>query len=60
MRTVLRLTPRAPFDFKFVKKKYLGGRIPSDSQIQDIYKEWGEWRFLAYWFDLWQGFDGEL
>ncbi len=45
---------------EFVKKKYLGGRTPSDSQIQDIYEEWGEWRFLAYWFDLWQGFDGEL
>lgn len=44
----------------FVKKKYFEGRLPTDAEIHGVYQNWGEWRFLAYWFDLWQGFQGDL
>lgn len=44
----------------FVKKKYLDGRTPADAEIRRIYEGWGEWRFLAYWFDIWLGFHEKL
>jgi 3-methyladenine DNA glycosylase/8-oxoguanine DNA glycosylase len=37
----------------FVKKRYFNGRDPSDGEIRAIYEDWDEWKFLAYWFDLW-------
>lgn len=45
---------------EFAAKKYFGGRKPSDAEVRAIYDDWGEWRFLAYWFDLWQGPDEKL
>ena len=39
----------------FVARKYFGGRRPSDTQVVGIYADWGEWKYLAYWFDLWAG-----
>ena len=44
----------------FVKKKYFEGRVPSDTEIHAVYENWGEWRSLAYWFELWEGFTGEF
>ncbi len=44
----------------FVKKKYLDGRTPADAEIHRIYEDWGDWRFLAYWFDIWLGFHEKL
>lgn len=35
----------------FVAKHYFDGRTPSDKEILSIYDRWGEWRYLAYWFD---------
>ena len=37
----------------FVGKKYFPGRKPSDEQLRGVYAEWAEWKYLAYWFDLW-------
>ena len=37
----------------FVGKKYFPGRKPSDEQIRGVYTDWAEWKYLAYWFDLW-------
>lgn len=36
---------------KHVKNKYFAGELPPKSQLQQLYKEWGEFKFLAYWFD---------
>ncbi|MFD1412550.1 DNA-3-methyladenine glycosylase family protein [Oceanobacillus jeddahense] len=36
---------------KHVKNKYFAGELPPVSQLQQLYKEWGEFKFLAYWFD---------
>jgi 3-methyladenine DNA glycosylase/8-oxoguanine DNA glycosylase len=45
---------------EFVRKKYFDGRTPSDPEIHGRYESWGEWQFLAYWFDVWQDFHGVL
>jgi 3-methyladenine DNA glycosylase/8-oxoguanine DNA glycosylase len=39
----------------FVKEKYFPkARKPvTDKRMLEIYDVWGEWRALAYWFDLW-------
>jgi 3-methyladenine DNA glycosylase/8-oxoguanine DNA glycosylase len=39
----------------FCAKQYFDGRKPSDAEIKALYEDWGEWMFLAYWFDLWEG-----
>ncbi len=41
---------------QFVSKKYFAGERPTDAEAQAIYAEWGEWKYLAYWFDIWQEF----
>ena len=38
----------------FVGQKYFGGTYPTDKEAQAIYDEWGEWKYLAYWFDVWE------
>lgn len=44
----------------FVTERYFDGRAPSDDEARAVYADWGRWRFLAYWFDLWQGAAEEL
>lgn len=40
---------------QFVAQKYFAGEYPGDQRAAQIYAAWGEWRYLAYWFDLWNG-----
>ena len=43
---------------RFVSRKYFGGQPPpSDAVAQAVYEDWGRWKYLAYWFDIWQGLD---
>jgi 3-methyladenine DNA glycosylase/8-oxoguanine DNA glycosylase len=35
-----------------VSERYFNGQSPGDKEIQSIYEGWGEWKYLAYWFDL--------
>jgi len=44
----------------FVGKKYFEGGPPSDAQIREVYDDWGRWKFLAYWYDLWAGLEEKL
>jgi 3-methyladenine DNA glycosylase/8-oxoguanine DNA glycosylase len=37
----------------FFSKKYNKGEKVTDADILKKYKTWEEWKFLAYWFDLW-------
>jgi 3-methyladenine DNA glycosylase/8-oxoguanine DNA glycosylase len=39
---------------QFVSKNYFAGAEVSDIQAQEIYLQWGDWKYLAYWHDLWQ------
>lgn len=44
----------------FVSGRYFEGRVPADGEAKEIYAEWGRWKYLGYWFDLWQGLDEEV
>lgn len=35
----------------FVTKKYFEGETPTEAQIRELYAPWGQWQYLAYWFD---------
>ena len=40
---------------QFVSTAYFGGQRPPDAEAAAIYETWGRWKYLAYWFDIWQG-----
>lgn len=40
---------------QFVSQKYFGGAPMSDKDGAAIYDDWGKWKYLAYWFDVWEG-----
>lgn len=42
---------------QFVSKNYFEGAAVSDREAQEIYTDWGRWKYLAYWFDIWPGRD---
>ena len=42
---------------QFVSTRYFDGDTPSDAEAKAVYDDWGEWKYLAYWFDLWEGPD---
>ena len=44
----------------FVSRRYFDGQLPSDREAEAIYADWGRWKYLGYWFDLWQGLDEEV
>lgn len=43
----------------FVSKKYFKGRKISDKKALGVYHEWGKWKYLAYWFELWEMYNEE-
>jgi 3-methyladenine DNA glycosylase/8-oxoguanine DNA glycosylase len=45
---------------EFVGRKYFSGNRPSDKDAMGIYEDWGRWKYLAYWFDIWSDFQGEF
>ena len=40
----------------FMQRKYFNGEKVPDEKAAEIYQDWGEWKYLAYWYDLWSGF----
>lgn len=36
----------------FVAERHFGGARPSDGEARAVYEGWGEWRYLAYWFEM--------
>ncbi|GAA0358585.1 hypothetical protein GCM10008932_09130 [Alkalibacterium iburiense] len=36
---------------KHVLEKYFGGEIPSKKEFESVYDKWGDYKYLAYWFD---------
>jgi 3-methyladenine DNA glycosylase/8-oxoguanine DNA glycosylase len=38
---------------QFVGEKYFSGKIPGDEEAKSVYSDWGEWKYLAYWSDIW-------
>lgn len=35
----------------FVLGRYFAGQTPTAKELAAIYADWGEWKYLAYWFD---------
>ena len=31
----------------------------SDRRMLDVYRKWGAWRMLAYWYELWSDYSGD-
>jgi|GEM_PF-93644 len=40
---------------QFVSTTYFGGATVTDRDAQSVYADWGRWKYLAYWFDIWPG-----
>jgi len=38
----------------FVMKNYFNGKKAGEKEMRAIYEPWDEWKFLAFWFDMWQ------
>jgi 3-methyladenine DNA glycosylase/8-oxoguanine DNA glycosylase len=38
----------------FVSARYFAGERPPPKEMLTVYDDWGKWRYLAYWLDLWQ------
>jgi 3-methyladenine DNA glycosylase/8-oxoguanine DNA glycosylase len=38
----------------FVSKRYFNGERPPPKEMMAVYDDWGKWRYLAYWLDVWQ------
>ncbi len=36
---------------QFVQERYFDGRRPSDAEARAVYADWGQWKYLAYWFE---------
>jgi 3-methyladenine DNA glycosylase/8-oxoguanine DNA glycosylase len=37
----------------FVSGRYFGGERPPPREMMAVYDDWGRWRYLAYWLELW-------
>lgn len=37
----------------FVRRRYFRNREPSSEELESVYRHWGKWKHLGYWFDLW-------
>lgn len=37
-----------------VTRRYFGGELRSDKEMAAIYAAWGDWKYLAYWFDAYE------
>ena len=37
----------------FVSQHYFEGQSPEPAAVQSIYEDWGTWKALAYWFEMW-------
>lgn len=44
----------------FVSHKYFGGKKTPDKKLKAVYDDWGEWKYLAYWFEVWSTFQRKV
>ena len=38
---------------RFVRERHFEGRKTADRKMLSVYARWGEWKYLAYWSELW-------
>ena len=37
----------------FVSRRYFAGERRPERELLAVYDDWGSWRYLAYWFEMW-------
>ena len=37
----------------FVSRRYFAGQRRPERELLAVYDDWGSWRYLAYWFEMW-------
>ena len=37
----------------FVSRRYFAGERRPERELLAVYDDWGPWRYLAYWFEMW-------
>ncbi len=38
----------------FVSRAHFQGRQPTEEEAQAVYADWGRWKYLAFWFEIWE------
>lgn len=38
---------------RYVRTRYFSGADPGDAEMVAVYRSWGQWKYLAYWWELW-------
>ena len=57
---MIRRPPRSTLDrssaasdvYKRQARYFAGERLP-ERELLAVYDDWGRWRYLAYWFEMW-------
>lgn len=43
----------------YMSERYFNGVQPSDKEASAIYEDWGKWKYLAYWFEIWEYYNAQ-
>ncbi|MBN1536825.1 MAG: DNA-3-methyladenine glycosylase 2 family protein [Anaerolineales bacterium] len=43
----------------YMRERYFKGVLPSDKEAALIYDDWGKWKYLAYWFEIWEYYNNQ-
>jgi len=43
----------------YMSERYFSGEYPSDKEACAIYEDWGKWKYLAYWFEIWEYYNNQ-
>lgn len=43
----------------YMSERYFNGQQPTDKEACAIYDEWGKWKYLAYWFEIWDYYNNQ-
>jgi 3-methyladenine DNA glycosylase/8-oxoguanine DNA glycosylase len=44
---------------QFMSERYFPEQHPSDKEAMAVYDHWGKWKYLAYWFDIWEYYNNQ-
>ncbi|MBN1594109.1 MAG: hypothetical protein JW941_12770, partial [Candidatus Coatesbacteria bacterium] len=44
----------------FVTKRHFGGEKTPMKEMLAVYEDWGKWKYLAYWFEVWSEFQKKV
>ncbi len=44
---------------QFMSERYFQGQQPAEKEALAVYEDWGKWKYLAYWFEIWQYYNNQ-